>query len=74
MLSAVGKKNKKEHTVTNQSKLGHRRTWVTVALYATIFIWFWTTDHPVPSDELINRPTGPVPCGRAINAGCEYRM
>jgi hypothetical protein len=61
-----------EHTVTNQGKLGRRRIAVIVALGAIALTLFWATDRSLPSDDLINRPYGPVLCGPTTTAACDY--
>jgi hypothetical protein len=59
--------------VTIQTTLSHRRVSAIVALSAIVFAWTWATDR-LPSDELINRPDGPILCTRSSVATCEYRM
>jgi hypothetical protein len=60
--------------VTIQRTLGHRHVSAIVALSAIAFAWAWATDRPLPSDELINRPHGPIQCARSTVATCEHRM
>jgi hypothetical protein len=54
--------------------LSHRRAPVLVALGAIVFVLAWATDRPLPSDELVNRPDGPIRCVCSAVAACEYRM
>ena len=60
--------------MTIPKTLGHRRVSAIVALSAIVFAWAWATDRPLLSDELVNRPDGPVLCARSSVAACEYRM
>jgi hypothetical protein len=60
--------------MTIQRTSGHRHVSAIVALGAFVFAWAWATDRPLPSDELINRPDGPILCARSRVAPCEYRM
>jgi hypothetical protein len=60
--------------VTIQRTLSHQRFSAIVALIAIVFAWAWTTDRPLPSDELVNRPDGPILCARSSVAACEHRM
>jgi hypothetical protein len=59
--------------VTIQTTLSHRRVSAIVALSAIVFACAWATDR-LPSDELINRPDGPILCTRSSVATCEYRI
>jgi hypothetical protein len=43
-----------------------------VALGAIALTLFWATDRSLPSDDLINRPYGPVLCGPTTTAACDY--
>ena len=58
----------------DQGKLGRRRITVIAALGAIALTLFWATDRPLPSDDLVNRPDGPVLCGRTTTAACGYRI
>jgi hypothetical protein len=60
--------------VTIHRTLSHRRVSTIVALSAIVFAWAWVIDRALPSGELINRPDGPILCGRSSVAACEYRM
>jgi hypothetical protein len=60
--------------VTNQKMIERLRISTIVAIGAIMFAWTWTTDRPLSSDDLVNRPDGPIACGRTSVSGCEYRM
>jgi hypothetical protein len=73
-MSSAANNGKQERTVTNQGRLGRRRITVIVALGAIALTLFLATDPPLPSDDLVNRPDGPVLCGRTTTAAWDYRI
>jgi hypothetical protein len=60
--------------MTNPGRLGRRRIAVIMALGAIALTLFWAADRPLASDDLVNRPNGPVLCGRTTTAACDYRI
>jgi hypothetical protein len=60
--------------VTKQEMLCRRQVTVVVALGTIALTLFLATDPPLPSDDLVNRPDGPVLCGRTTAGACDYRI